>query len=448
MRHVADGELHAWLDGALDQLGEARTREVREHLRTCGACREKLVLEEALRARADEVLALSAPAVDEAPPFEALLARARTDEGGRSGGRRLSRAARMGWAASVVVALGAGWIARELGLHPLSTPDGVPSTGAPDRVTDAAPAAISPAGATGSEAGSAVDLASASTSASAGRADTTVPAAAERSAPPNDEPLLAAEVEPTPPLAPDALATALEEAGVPPARTELATWLAPPRDLPSLAAPAERVQAEPPATQRLAGAVPAERAGEGTPRRGAPRQELATSSVVPLAAPTAIGLRARPDSVSAAVPELFREARPELGGRGSGAMAVVAGTDEAVDLTVPGLEVLAGGVARGGSRSPRAPGAAAAAVGGHPRDPLRALRRGGRRGGDRPARHARGRPPATRLEPGRPRARRRVAGRSRPHDGRGARDAGGAGEQREVTAGEALAFPGISQLIN
>ena len=340
MRHVADGELHAWLDGALDQLGEARTREVREHLRTCGACREKLVLEEALRARADEVLALSAPAVDEAPPFEALLERARTDEGGRSGGRRLSRAARMGWAASVVVALGAGWIARELGLHPLSTPDGVPSTGAPDRVTDAAPAAISPAGATGSEAGSAVDLASASTSASAGRADTTVPAAAERSAPPNDEPLLAAEVEPAPPLAPDALATALEEAGVPPARTELATWLAPPRDLPSLAAPAERVQAEPPATQRLAGAVPAERAGEGTPRRGAPRQELATSSVVPLAAPTAIGLRARPDSVSAAVPELFREARPELGGRGSGAMAVVAGTDEAVDLTVPGLEVL------------------------------------------------------------------------------------------------------------
>ena len=126
MRHVAKGELHAWLDGALDQLGNERALEVREHLRTCAECREGLVVEEACRARAIEVLALAAPTAVAAPPFEALVERAHV---GRSAGAgtpsRISRTARLGWAATVVIALGAGWMARELGLRSSVDSEGV-----------------------------------------------------------------------------------------------------------------------------------------------------------------------------------------------------------------------------------------------------------------------------------------------------------------------------------
>ena len=114
MSHIAEGELHAWLDGALDRLGEGRGAEVREHLRSCASCREALVAEEAMRARAAEVLALAAPRPREVPPFEALLRRARA---GGPPPRAVSRRARVGWAASVVLALGAGWMAREVGLR-------------------------------------------------------------------------------------------------------------------------------------------------------------------------------------------------------------------------------------------------------------------------------------------------------------------------------------------
>ena len=339
MQHVAEGELHSWLDGALDQLGEARACEVREHLRTCGACREKLVLEEALKARADEVLALSAPEVGEAPPFETLLERARTDEGGWSGGQRISRAARLGWAASMVLALGVGWIARELGLHPLTTGNGVRSTEAPAPL-EPDPRAASPLAGT-VEAEFAVALIPPLTIASSARASGEVPAAAaDRSASRGDEPVAAADTERAPTPTPSLFATVLEEASVPPARTELGIGLAPPRYLPSLAAAAERVQMEPLAAQHMLDPAPAGRAAEGAMRRGPPRQELASSSVATLAAPTVIGLRSRPDRVSTAVPEVFREARPELDGVGSGASRVVAGTEEAVDLTVPRLEVL------------------------------------------------------------------------------------------------------------
>lgn len=111
--HLTDGELHAWLDGALEQLGGVRAGEVREHLRACAACREALVAEESVRAHAAEVLALAVPSAAEAPPFELLVERAR----GRDPAPP-ARLARLGWAASVVIALGAGWTASELGLRP------------------------------------------------------------------------------------------------------------------------------------------------------------------------------------------------------------------------------------------------------------------------------------------------------------------------------------------
>src|SRR5687768_17411612 len=118
MSHVAEGELHAWLDGALDQLGETRAREIREHVRACSACRDALAAEESMRARAGELLDLSAPRAAELPPFEALLERARgvaaQPAEATVRGARMSRGTRLRWAASVVLALGAGWTAHLL----------------------------------------------------------------------------------------------------------------------------------------------------------------------------------------------------------------------------------------------------------------------------------------------------------------------------------------------
>ena len=56
MRHIHDGELHAFLDGALDLLPEGRGEEIREHLSECSACRERLQDEEAVRTQAGDLM--------------------------------------------------------------------------------------------------------------------------------------------------------------------------------------------------------------------------------------------------------------------------------------------------------------------------------------------------------------------------------------------------------
>ena len=148
MRHVAEGELHAWLDGALGQLEDERAFVVGEHLRGCVECQERLAVEEAFRARAIEVLALAAPTTVAAPPFEALVERAHV--GLREGAvtpSRSSHAARLGWAATVVIALGAGWMARELGLRPSVDSEGVSANGvtlSPSRAAEPTAVAASP----------------------------------------------------------------------------------------------------------------------------------------------------------------------------------------------------------------------------------------------------------------------------------------------------------------
>ena len=121
MRHVDDGTLHAFLDGALPR-GEAATVAVEAHLALCADCRNRLERERDLRGRAEEVLAAAAPLTEAAPPFEEILARhgARAaplprETGGTARGRRRTRAPLpLAWAASVVLAVGAGWMARAI----------------------------------------------------------------------------------------------------------------------------------------------------------------------------------------------------------------------------------------------------------------------------------------------------------------------------------------------
>ena len=107
MSHVDEGTLHAILDGALDALsdagelpGGATAADVIEHLRTCADCRARLEAERSIRASAGLILNdARLPDVD-VPPFAGLP----VAERGRRG-----RWIPLGWAASILLAVGAGW---------------------------------------------------------------------------------------------------------------------------------------------------------------------------------------------------------------------------------------------------------------------------------------------------------------------------------------------------
>jgi hypothetical protein len=119
MRHVDEGTIHAWLDEQITDPAEAAW--IDEHLRVCGGCRGRLADEQATFDHAQAMLAETVPSV-ERPSLEALVAQAgrslppsepalaaASPRGGRD--RWLMQA---GWAASVAVAIGLGWTAREL----------------------------------------------------------------------------------------------------------------------------------------------------------------------------------------------------------------------------------------------------------------------------------------------------------------------------------------------
>lgn len=108
MWHVDEGALHAYLDGALDALPASEAARVREHIASCTACAARLEEERALRAEAEAILSGAAPSVGPLPPFEELRTMARARRRAGSG----SRLQRLSWAATIVLAMGAGWMLR------------------------------------------------------------------------------------------------------------------------------------------------------------------------------------------------------------------------------------------------------------------------------------------------------------------------------------------------
>ena len=110
MQHVDDALLIAYADDALDA---ADRQLVDEHLAGCAACRARIEEERALARRAGAVLSAVAPAAQPVPPFEEVL---RRRDRGRAAGRKAWMP--LAWAASLVVAIGAGWMANELLLSP------------------------------------------------------------------------------------------------------------------------------------------------------------------------------------------------------------------------------------------------------------------------------------------------------------------------------------------
>ncbi len=117
MSHATDGQLEAHLDGALASFDRVGSDRLIAHLAACADCRRRLEAARATRERAGEILAGVLVSPVEVPPFEEIRARAgrsgaesqTAGASGRRGGRRLAPAP-LAWAASVAIAVGAGWM--------------------------------------------------------------------------------------------------------------------------------------------------------------------------------------------------------------------------------------------------------------------------------------------------------------------------------------------------
>jgi anti-sigma factor RsiW len=101
MSHVDDGTLHAYLDGELSAVERER---LEAHLAGCEPCQARLAEERGLVERASRILGQALPPVHSPPPFTALR---RPQRGWRP-------ALPIVWAATVLLALGIGWYARDL----------------------------------------------------------------------------------------------------------------------------------------------------------------------------------------------------------------------------------------------------------------------------------------------------------------------------------------------
>jgi hypothetical protein len=122
MRHIPEDELHAYLDQGLSRT---QCVEIESHLAACSACQAQRDQIAALRDRTTALLARLAPPRRVPPAFESLRRRAAEEASQRR--RRLYLGA---WAASLMAAVGFGWMAS--------------SYSVPGRVATPAPAAVSP----------------------------------------------------------------------------------------------------------------------------------------------------------------------------------------------------------------------------------------------------------------------------------------------------------------
>jgi hypothetical protein len=119
MSHVDEGLIHAWIDGAFPP-DDAYAVEIAAHLEQCEQCRARVEEAKRLRDRAAFVLRQMAPQGVRVEPFEAVVAARRegpresTDERSRAVSPRARRRAYIpiAWAASIMLAVTAGWIAR------------------------------------------------------------------------------------------------------------------------------------------------------------------------------------------------------------------------------------------------------------------------------------------------------------------------------------------------
>jgi hypothetical protein len=110
MSHITEGDLHAYLDGALSLYPDEEARRIRGHLDECAECGRRLREEEDVREKSAKVLARTDPGPVDVPPFEEVRRMAKVDQRRSKTSRASALSTRLGWAASVVLALGTGWL--------------------------------------------------------------------------------------------------------------------------------------------------------------------------------------------------------------------------------------------------------------------------------------------------------------------------------------------------
>lgn len=110
MSHMDDGRLHALLD---EELTAEEREELHAHLASCAECRERLDVAREVRTRAHAILRLADPPAVAMPDFATLRARGVRRAPAPAAGWR-QRPLLLPWAASLVLAVGAGWFAQEL----------------------------------------------------------------------------------------------------------------------------------------------------------------------------------------------------------------------------------------------------------------------------------------------------------------------------------------------
>ena len=124
MSHITDGDLHAYLDQALDAYAPAEAERIRAHLESCGDCAQRLDAERALRERATEILGGADSGTVPLASLEELEARAAATAGptDRASKSRFSLrspyAIGMGWAATIALALWTGYSVKDFAPNP------------------------------------------------------------------------------------------------------------------------------------------------------------------------------------------------------------------------------------------------------------------------------------------------------------------------------------------
>ncbi|MEX2531780.1 MAG: hypothetical protein WD960_13515 [Gemmatimonadota bacterium] len=133
MQHLDDGYLQSWLDRDRSGITGAEAAEVEAHVAHCKVCAARLAEMEGTNQQVRSLLASVAPGAEAAPDFDEVVRRSRRRSGSGGDGRGWMAA---GWAASIVLATGLGWLS-----HDVVRPGSDDRASAPAAETEAAVAA-------------------------------------------------------------------------------------------------------------------------------------------------------------------------------------------------------------------------------------------------------------------------------------------------------------------
>jgi len=115
MPHMDEGRLQAWLDGRRGGLSQTERDEIGAHVASCEACADRVAELRGTDAASRDLLGALAEAEPAMPDFSDVVARSRSlDSPTRKSGTPARRRFPIQWAASIVVAVGVGWMANEV----------------------------------------------------------------------------------------------------------------------------------------------------------------------------------------------------------------------------------------------------------------------------------------------------------------------------------------------